>query len=65
MLQSKMKRFLLTYWGVQALAIGGVIPEYFNIQTSERTTNESNLKKALQRQFSVNDNINAAMWLIQ
>ena len=59
-----MKGFF-TYWEIQALAIGGVIPERFQYPTSERTTNESNLKKALQRQFSVNDNINAAMWLIQ
>ncbi|WP_276500831.1 SusD/RagB family nutrient-binding outer membrane lipoprotein [Terrimonas pollutisoli] len=43
----------------------GVIPKRFLYPTSERTTNEANLKEALQRQFSGDDNINSAMWLIQ
>lgn len=43
----------------------GVIPKRFQYPTSERTTNETNLNEALQRQFNGNDDINAAMWLIQ
>lgn len=58
--------------GVPAFAQGGagtgnsgVIPKRFQYPTSERTTNETNLKEALQRQFSGNDDINAGVWLIQ
>lgn len=43
----------------------GVIPKRFQYPRSELTTNEANLKEALQRQFGGTDNINAAMWLIQ
>ncbi len=58
--------------GIPAFAQGGpgtgnsgIIPKRFQYVTSERTTNEANLKDALQRQFSGNDDINATMWLLQ
>ncbi len=43
----------------------GVIPKRFQYPSSEVTTNNLNLKEALQRQFSGNDNINAGMWVNQ
>lgn len=43
----------------------GVIPKRFQYPGSERTTNGTNLAAALQSQYGGNDNINAAMWVIQ
>lgn len=43
----------------------GQIPKRFQYPGTERTTNPTNLAEALQRQFAGQDNINAAMWLIQ
>ena len=43
----------------------GLIPKRFQYPGTERTTNAANLAEALQRQFSGQDNINAAMWIIQ
>jgi Starch-binding associating with outer membrane len=43
----------------------GLIPQRFQYPSTERTTNGTNLSEALQRQFSGQDDINAAMWLIK
>ena len=43
----------------------GLIPKRFQYPGTERTTNGSNLSEALQRQFNGQDDINAAMWIIQ
>lgn len=41
------------------------IAKRFQYPTSELATNEENLKAAVQRQFSGNDDINANIWIIQ
>lgn len=58
--------------GIPAFAQGGsgtgnsgLIPKRFQYPGTERTTNPANLTEALQRQFAGQDDINAAMWLIQ
>lgn len=43
----------------------GLIPKRFQYPGTERTTNAVNLTEALKRQFNGNDDINAAMWVIQ
>jgi hypothetical protein len=43
----------------------GLIPKRFQYPGSERTTNNQNLTEALERQFGGDDDINAAMWVIQ
>lgn len=43
----------------------GRIPKRFQYPASERATNNANLQIALQRQFAGNDDINAALWVVQ
>ena len=44
---------------------GGVIPLRWQYPTNEITTNNENLKAALQSQYGGSDDINAKMWLIK
>ncbi len=41
------------------------IPKRFQYPTAEQTTNNTNWKEAVQKQFGGNDDINADMWLIK
>ncbi len=43
----------------------GVIPLRYQYPSSELSTNQVNVKAAIQSQYSGNDNINAKMWIIQ
>jgi len=44
---------------------GGQIPKRWMYPQGELTNNGANLKAAIQRQYNGNDDINAAMWLLQ
>ncbi|HTL08293.1 MAG TPA: SusD/RagB family nutrient-binding outer membrane lipoprotein [Chitinophagaceae bacterium] len=43
----------------------GSIPKRFQYPSSERTTNTTNLKAAVQSQYGGNDDINAVMWILK